>query len=357
MSSWIDSRVCEVLALREGDDEDGSRGSGYVVAPKRVLTARHVVCPQSSPLPHGWCVPSGLIAGRGQLCDTQIRGPTLPLWMSHFLLPLSEDFDAVRFGLIEGGDPVPVRAVGFPNSTSTRQDPNGRRIRNHPEDIRGDLRPPTAGLGDYPTVHVWGSTPRWHDAGPQPWGGASGSPSSAAPCLVGVLSRVPKSFDGDRLKVSLFRPDQDFMALLGWSIKLEVADRPMALMELFEQPDDEMKKLPPSVYLIDPAYGLVDFSGRDGELDKLRAWRLEAKASPMRLLTGEGGQGKSRVAMQLARVMSDRGWTTGLLRPDATIDEILTLLTGERPKLVVVDDANLHINIPRTLASRAPTRR
>ena len=144
------------------------------------------------------------------------------------------------------------------------------------------------------------------------------------------------------------------MALLGWSIKLEVADRPMALMELFEQPDDELKKLPPSVYLIDPAYGLVDFSGRDGELDKLRAWCLEAKASPMRLLTGEGGQGKSRVAMQLARVMSDRGWTTGLLRPDATIDEILTLLTGERPKLVVVDDANLHIKYLRTLASRAP---
>ena len=63
---WLEGK-----RLRSGSEASPNRPSCRV--PPRV------------PATHGWCVPSGLIAGRGQLCDTQIRGPTLPLWMSHFL--------------------------------------------------------------------------------------------------------------------------------------------------------------------------------------------------------------------------------------------------------------------------------
>ena len=55
------------------------------------------------------------------------------------------------------------------------------------------------------------------------------------------------------------------------------------------------------------------FYGRDDDLQKILAWAEGAKAPSARLITGEGGAGKTRLAAEAAKVLRDRGWTAGFL--------------------------------------------
>lgn len=51
--------------------------------------------------------------------------------------------------------------------------------------------------------------------------------------------------------------------------------------------------------LLDPALGVVPFTGRQKELDALLAWCRDDSAGPVRLVTGGGGAGKTRLALEL----------------------------------------------------------
>jgi hypothetical protein len=56
-------------------------------------------------------------------------------------------------------------------------------------------------------------------------------------------------------------------------------------------------------------FEIVPFRGRDTELFQLRKWRDTAVTSTaVCLIHGPGGQGKSRLAMHLARIWADEGW-------------------------------------------------
>ena len=60
--------------------------------------------------------------------------------------------------------------------------------------------------------------------------------------------------------------------------------------------------------LLDPHIGVVPFVGRDGELTRLISWCAADQAGRTRLVTGGGGVGKTRVALQLAKMLADQGW-------------------------------------------------
>ncbi|MGV9778331.1 tetratricopeptide repeat protein, partial [Streptosporangium sp. NPDC003464] len=59
--------------------------------------------------------------------------------------------------------------------------------------------------------------------------------------------------------------------------------------------------------LLHPARGVVPFTGRERELGELLAWCADAEAERLRLVTGPGGVGKSRLAAELARRLG-KGW-------------------------------------------------
>ncbi|MFI6457368.1 tetratricopeptide repeat protein, partial [Streptosporangium amethystogenes] len=57
--------------------------------------------------------------------------------------------------------------------------------------------------------------------------------------------------------------------------------------------------------LLHPSRGVVPFTGRERELEQLLAWCGDAEAGRLRLVTGPGGVGKSRLAVQLALRLGD----------------------------------------------------
>jgi hypothetical protein len=74
--------------------------------------------------------------------------------------------------------------------------------------------------------------------------------------------------------------------------------------------------------------------GRDGDFAALTAWaRDDARPVAIRLLTGPGGAGKSRLANEVATALKPAGWNAGLFRFDKPCD--LSLI--DRPTFLFID--------------------
>jgi hypothetical protein len=61
--------------------------------------------------------------------------------------------------------------------------------------------------------------------------------------------------------------------------------------------------------LLRPERGAAGFTGRGTELDALRRWCADRDGSPVRLLLGGGGVGKTRLALKFAAQLRAQGWT------------------------------------------------
>ncbi|GAB4085055.1 tetratricopeptide repeat protein [Myceligenerans cantabricum] len=92
--------------------------------------------------------------------------------------------------------------------------------------------------------------------------------------------------------------------------------------------------------LLAPDRGVVPFLGRQNELEHLIAW-CEQDVGPLRLVTGPGGVGKSRLASELAGRMAQRGWKHVWV-DDGQETSVLhdTAVAGEERMLLVVDYAD-----------------
>jgi len=68
---------------------------------------------------------------------------------------------------------------------------------------------------------------------------------------------------------------------------------------------------PPSK-MLRPRYGVVDMTGREVLLGRLMRWRESEKMVEVALLTGGGGYGKTRLALEECAAAEVAGWTAGL---------------------------------------------
>ncbi|MFI2200183.1 AAA family ATPase [Streptomyces sp. NPDC020192] len=109
----------------------------------------------------------------------------------------------------------------------------------------------------------------------------------------------------------------------------------------------------PSVFsLLSPLHSPVPFRDREDELARLRAWcEGEADPHPVLLLAGDGGVGKSRLALELARALGE-DWTAGRLLSAHTHTVFPALRERGRPALVVVDDADICSDLDSHMHSR-----
>ncbi|WP_200309638.1 ATP-binding protein [Streptomyces adelaidensis] len=85
-----------------------------------------------------------------------------------------------------------------------------------------------------------------------------------------------------------------------------------------------------------PRREVVPFHGRTGLLDDLRAWATRPGPG-VRLVYGPGGQGKTRLARQLAHELAGDRWAVMWLRPDAMMDESRNIPTPAVPLLIVIE--------------------
>ena len=85
----------------------------------------------------------------------------------------------------------------------------------------------------------------------------------------------------------------------------------------------------------------MPFADRDGDLETLQAWCLNGTAPALRLITGAGGSGKTRLAAEACVRMAGQGWQAGFADPKAPDGR--AQLEFDRPTLLVVDDADLNV--------------
>jgi hypothetical protein len=106
--------------------------------------------------------------------------------------------------------------------------------------------------------------------------------------------------------------------------------------------------------LLDPESGVVEFIGRVAELRILLAWCNEDSAVSLRLITGPGGIGKTRLALQLARHLKKSGWRCELVgdrQEERILADIRAVHSG--PVLLVVDYAETRIGLEDLLRAVA----
>ena len=91
--------------------------------------------------------------------------------------------------------------------------------------------------------------------------------------------------------------------------------------------------------LLRPDQEVVPFFGRIAELNTLRTWCREPSASPLRLMTGAGGVGKTRLARQLQRELAEQGWVGSFVAQHENIAVDLVRNAVSRPTLLIIDYA------------------
>ena len=336
----------------------GRVGSGYRVTETAVLTAGHVVTglPVRSP---AQVTAGDESAGR---CELRVLGEGA--WMSGSVLwrdesadvaliglagdvpPLLPGSPAPRWGRVDGMEPVAVSAVGFP-WVQERPD-RGRDS----EQLFGFIAPATTVKAGLCAVTVQTAAPAGR-AGGSPWAGMSGAALFAGPFLVAVVVVDPARFEADRVVAAPIAPlvddaelaglldlSADGVAGVGPRLRLAVtAETSLALAPPYRPAPPWLGREPTRLLL--PEYGIVPFAGRDGDLDTLQAWCLNGTAPPLRLITGAGGSGKTRLAAEACVRMAGQGWQAGFADPKAPGGR--AQLEFDRPTLLVVDDADLNV--------------
>ncbi len=181
--------------------------------------------------------------------------------------------------------------------------------------------------------------------GPQ-WSVADGSSYLFAKTFYGALERgetVGRAVLEARRKIRREAPGST--AWLAYSVyahpnarlRLGLGPTPLRVPESRWRPG-----VSPPGALLRAEYGVVPFHGREKELDNLLGWSGDDGPVKVRLYTGAGGMGKTRLALELCRRLREDGWQTGFLAPDPSRspEEMwCDLIARDKPSFVVVDYA------------------
>ncbi|MFP3942051.1 MAG: tetratricopeptide repeat protein [Thermoanaerobaculia bacterium] len=89
--------------------------------------------------------------------------------------------------------------------------------------------------------------------------------------------------------------------------------------------------------------------GREREMDSLRRWAREGRGVRGRVVSGEGGMGKTRLAAELARELREEGWQAGFADLRGSADGGAAYRMGGPGTLVLLDYPEEHREATREL--------
>ncbi|MEV0490512.1 tetratricopeptide repeat protein [Streptomyces atratus] len=323
-----------VVAVEHG----GSRGSGYVVGPRLVLTSAHVTpeCngavslfrPGKETSWRGTVVWRGTPRGRDDAALVRIDDPS---WV-----PPAGAWD--RWGrLVTHRPATPCEAWGIPEVVQR----TGRAVDTLQPS--GTLSPGDRYVGNRYVMSLSQHPPASAGDEGSPWAGMSGAALFCGDLLAGVIACDPADRDHAHLEAVpawVLMRDAAFRTVLAeYGPETGVMLEPVEWQQLAEPSEPAAQELLASpTALLRARRRVVPFHGRTAVLGDLRAFCDDAGFGA-RLLHGPGGQGKTRLAQHLADVLAAEGWTTLWLRADADGGSLAALAAAAVPLLIVVDYA------------------
>jgi tetratricopeptide (TPR) repeat protein len=345
-SADVDPRVVQVFC----EFPDGRRsktGTGYLLDGGLVLTAAHVVGGDQvegvAPLVQfvgareryrcavAWHRYEANRPKRGRI-DAAVLRITDTDWRQPTALA------RVRWGrFVSDLTDIPVVLNTFPTAMDAR-DEQGKLVVRDLARISGVVDAGTSAKGRRYQVTINHPVPPSAHAEHSRWEGASGAALMCNGLVLGVAADA-QSEPGwawmSTVPVVELLADPEFSALVGPGVV-----EPAELQPVLEQPVVRQAYSP--VSLLRPENAVVGFDReRDEIVDRLRDWCTSDGWFSIRLITGPGGQGKTRLADRLVAVMRERGWSCGFLHNRAAeLDVVGQLVT---PALLVIDYAETRV--------------
>jgi hypothetical protein len=293
----------------------GLFGSGRLIGRNLVLTARHVVTPEKSALPakDGWQV--CLKAQPDQGC-LWIKGTVVWYGQGNLdlaLIELQPEKGAVsipklklRIGRIDQVQQHVVRGLGFPRGAKV----DNKRVLFVPSGKLDDSGQDTL---------IFGIDQQYQPESPnEDWRGFSGSAvvledstDSESVWIYGAAQQVPQNFTRqlDVARLAKAWEDPGFGAILrGAGASLEPPEDPVISAQ-FPQPELRAGE-PESPNLFYYASRRIPYCGRKAEMQLLDGFLTSPTQFAWYLITGGGGTGKSRLALELCLKNRDR-WLAG----------------------------------------------
>jgi Mrp family chromosome partitioning ATPase len=313
-----------------GGEEQAKTSTGYVIASRLFLTAAHAVeaagtievqfIDQADPMP---C--DVIWNGRAHNLDAAL----LEVDASHW--PPGAPAEPVRFGRLVTLMPgTPAQTIGFP---AAQRDPDGELETAH---VNGHINPGDKLVSGQWVLTVAGTPPENLDS--SPWTGLSGGPLYCGELLCGVVVVDPPHWQHgklDAVPAHRLLQNEEFRALLrdrlGYLPVAEAAE----LQSLSESAT--LSRPPQSLpELLRPQTEAVRFFGREQQMAEFRVW-CGGDGVKARLLTGPGGQGKTRFARELAQALAAEGWVVVQLH-DSAPAESYQILGKVSPHLLLIMD-------------------
>ncbi|MFI5476713.1 tetratricopeptide repeat protein [Streptomyces cacaoi] len=376
----IDRRVqvrCYVPGAKEEVPTAARFGSGILVGPRLVLTAGHVVGDASGPTRGRITVTrpdAGPEAYSARVlwyrCDKDVDAALIEVDEGHGWQPPGCLVDvltrpAQRWGRFIGARPHPVTVFGFPRMQKDPDD--GSR---YDEQLSGRILPGTGRLaGRYEILSIDPQAPAAlpPTSPASGWSGMSGAAvlSEAAPSetlLCGVIRADRRPTSGTRLTATpahVLLADSAFAALIEQHTGSEPLAEPAEPAALLAPAAPRRDLHSPAMLLrADTEAVTFDAAARKQEIEQLDLWCRAEEPFSVRVLTGPGGHGKTRLARHLTDALRRRGWCTGHLRADLSDTGTHDLAALDTPNdlLLVADYAETRPHLIRRLATHLSKR-
>ena len=244
-----------------------------------------------------------------------------------------------------------VTARGFPRF---QRDARGRLD----EQVDGRISPGTGSIvGRYEVISD-DPLPAPADDGRSEWAGMSGAALFSGALLIGVIRSDRGARHGARLLATRIRDVLDVPAVASL-VCAQCSNVPIVepaeLADVLD-PAPALQDLRSPAMLLRADAEVVRFRGRERERDILLGWLLSGRGDmPVRVLTGPGGQGKTRLARWLVGAAREQGCSAGLLasglgdEPDGVSADLGVFARVNSPVLIVVDYAESRPGLVRRL--------
>ncbi|MGI8330842.1 S1 family peptidase [Actinomadura scrupuli] len=339
-------------------------GSGYLIGPSLVLTARHVLVDEDD---RPWERVDVRIGVPADGPPQHVKGARM-CWHRGDVALLEIDpgpapGPAVQWGRPITTMPLDYRGLGFPSFAGRYEGDRGV------EELQGVIQPLSFGAG--PTGRLYALDQSAFPDDRSDWGGASGAAVFHGRLLIGVLVLSPGHLGGRRLgavPAHDFVSDPGFVRLVTAGTGAAPLAEPVELSRFFDVRREPVRAATPGS-LLDASVRAVSFT-ETARADGLYRWRDDPDlAFSVRLMTGGGGEGKTRLAQRLAELSRGSGWVTGFADDDWPIDpdrpdpaDLTGVLEDSTADvLIVIDHADRHqelvLSIGRELVRRSPSSR